>query len=112
MTILRTAAISSTLLALAACGQPSSAPGLSGADRDAFVNSAISSCEAAGSGAGVSAQAMSEYCKCSSNALADKISPAEAQTLAAESNDAKVQATLASRAQEAAQACITKLRGG
>jgi len=47
-----------------------------------------------------------DYCKCSANTLADKISPDEVKSLEAESSDEKVRTAMQSRLEATATVCL------
>ena len=100
------AAVAGALL-LASCGQPSSTPGLTGTERDAFVSSSISACvskaQSDPSNASVPAAVVTQYCECSSNKMADTISSAEVAQL--NTNPDQAQALLGPRIQAAVMAC-------
>ena len=85
-------------------------PGLTGEVRTTFVDAAVRSClrtqiDAPGN-RGVPVTVIQDYCKCSANTLADKISPDEVKSLEAESSDEKVRTAMQSRLEATATMCL------
>jgi hypothetical protein len=103
------------LFVLAACGQEGSTSGLTGATRTSFVQSATASCtQAAQTGAErahISAEAVTRYCTCSANTMADRISPDQLQTLntTVHSNPEQARVTMQPLIDAAATACRSAL---
>jgi hypothetical protein len=106
MTFFRITTVSFGLLALAACGDSSTSPGLTGADRTSFVEASVSSCKSAAQSQNpnLSASVIDQYCTCYSNKMADSISASEARSLNA-SDAAQIQAVLGTRINAAIAAC-------
>lgn len=86
--------------------------GLTGDTREQFIRGAVMSCTQQGARdprtAGVASDKLEAYCSCSANELADRLSPADIDTINA--NPAASHETMAPRVQAAAQACASKLR--
>jgi hypothetical protein len=132
MTFFKASAALAVVLAVAACNQPTSTPatpgapatpgmpapatpgapattgGLTGADRDSFVNASTSSCvstaQADPRNASLGADVIQQYCSCYSNKMADSISPSEAQSLNT-ADATRIQQVLGPRIQAAVTAC-------
>lgn len=95
------------LVVLAACGQPSTKPGLTGMVRTQFITGAVESCTSnmrasIPAARNITPQMITDYCTCSANRMADVISEAEVATLTTE---ASAKAATQTRVEAAAKAC-------
>lgn len=114
---LRVAFAMAAFAAIAGCGQGNDAggggTGLTGDTRDQFVRGAVASCTAQGARdprtANVPRDKLADYCRCSANALADRLSPADIKAINA--NPTQARQDMAPRVQASAQACKAKLQG-
>lgn len=106
--------IAASCVALAAC-QPGG-PGLTGAARDSFLQSATASCNQAARGdpraASINAGAIAQYCTCYSTKMADTISYAELEefTEGLKTDPRGATAKLQPRIDAATQACSGLLK--
>lgn len=88
------------------------ATGLTGDTREQFIRGAVLSCTQQGARdprtANVPSDKLADYCSCSANELADRLSAADIDAINA--NPEAGRASMAPRVQAAAQACVSKLR--
>ena len=127
------AAVLPAMLALAACNQPAApgpggpggpaAPGapaagtegggLTGADRNAFVSSAVTSCTAKQqndpSNQGIAMSTITAFCNCYANRMADKIPMSELPSLTT-ADPTRMQSMLQDRINEASSFCANQVR--
>ena len=117
MNMHQTCAALAALFALAACGQQDgSKPGLTGADRTSFIESTVTSCNAAAKTNPQAAQTppaiIAQYCTCSASVMADKMTPDQMHSIDAnkDSNPAEARAVAKPLIDAAANACRAILR--
>lgn len=104
------------IAALAACGQGGGS-GLSGPNRDAFIQSSTASCKQAATAnpqnASLGADKIGQYCTCYSEKMADSISMAELEDLnkGLATDPAGAQAKLQPRIDAATKSCAQSVFG-